>query len=35
MTMTDSRLDHISDLVMAALADDLPGEFCVKDVTSE
>lgn len=35
MRMTDSRLDHISDLVMAALTDDPPREFCVKDVTSE
>ena len=35
MTTTDSRLAHISDLVMSALADDPPGEFCVKDVTSE
>ena len=35
MTTTDSRLAHISDLVMSALADNPPGEFCVKDVTSE
>ena len=34
MTATDSRLAHISDLVASALADDPPGEFRVKKVTS-
>ena len=35
MIITHSHLADISDLVMVALADDPPGEFCVKDVTSE
>ena len=35
MMTTESHLAHISDLVMSALADDPPGEFCVDEVTSE
>ena len=35
MTPTDSRLAQISHLVISTLAEDPPGEFRVKNVTSE